>query len=182
MRWLQLCVALAACVPALPQQLAVGQFLVAAPSLHDPDFARSVILLIRYDRQSAVGLFVNRPSDVPVSEVYPDLKSHPVKLYIGGPIAIGVRALLRSRTPPSPSQRLFGDLYLINNRPLLKKLITDGLPGSAFRVYAGSCGWTAPQLQDEVRRGLWRVAPANAAVVFEAHPETMWQRLTPARN
>ncbi len=182
MRWLGLCLALTACVPALPQQLAVGQFLVAAPSLHDPDFARSVILLIRYDRQSAVGLFVNRPSDVPVSEVYPDLKSHPEKLYIGGPIAIGVRALLRSRTPPSPSQLLFADVYLINNRPLLKKLITDGLPASAFRVYAGSCGWTAAQLQDELRRGLWRVAPAADAAVFNARPETLWQHLMASRN
>ncbi|HTR35444.1 MAG TPA: YqgE/AlgH family protein [Bryobacteraceae bacterium] len=161
----------------MPQQLAVGQFLVAAPSLHDPDFAHSVILLIRYDRQAAVGLFVNRPSDVPVSEVYPGLKSHPVKLYIGGPITIGVRALLRSRTPPSPSQRLFGDIYLINNRPLLKKFITDGTPTSSFRVYAGSCGWTAPQLQDELRRGLWRVVPATPASVFDSDPETLWVRL-----
>ena len=182
MRSLGLCLALAVCVPAIAQQLAVGQFLVAAPSLRDPDFAHSVILLIRHDRQSAVGLFVNRPSDVPVSEVYPDLKSHPEKLYIGGPIAIGVRALLRSRTPPSPSQRLFADVYLINNRPLLKKLITGGLPASAFRVYAGSCGWTAAQLQDEVRRGLWRVLPAGAASVFDAHPEALWVRLTAARN
>jgi putative transcriptional regulator len=182
LRWLGLCLALAACVPALPQPLAVGQFLVAVPSLHDPDFARSVILLIRYDRQSAVGLFINRPSNVPVSEVYPDLKSHPVSLYIGGPIAIGVRALLRSRISPSPAQRLFGDVFLINNRPLLKKLITAGTPASTFRVYAGSCGWTAAQLQDEVRRGLWRVLPGDEAAVFDAHPETLWQRFTAARK
>lgn len=177
MRWLRLCLALAACVPASAQQLSIGQFLVAAPSLHDPDFAHSVILLIRYDRQSAVGLIVNRPSDVPVSEVYPDLKSHPVSLHIGGPIAIGVRALLRSHTPPTPSQPLFGDLYLINNRPLLKKFITDGTPSSTFRVYAGSCGWTAPQLQDEVRHGLWRIVPAAPAAVFDPHPESLWVRL-----
>ncbi len=177
MRWLGFCLVLAACVPAMPRQPSVGQFLVAAPSLHDPDFAHSVILLIRYDRQSAVGLIVNRPSDVPISDVYADLKNHPVSLFIGGPIAIGVRALLQSRTPPSPSQHLFGDVFLINNRPLLKKLIVDATPATSFRVYAGSCGWTAPQLQDEIRRGLWRVVPANAAAVFETHPESLWVRL-----
>jgi len=182
MRWLGLCLALAACVPAIPQRLAVGEFLVATPAIHDADFAQSVILLIRYDQQAADGLFVNRPSNVPVSDVYPDLKNDPVNFYIGGPIAIGVHALLRSRTAPNPSPPLFGDLHLINNRPLLKKLIIAGTPATTFRVYAGSCGWTTPQLQDELRRGLWRVVPANAAAVFDPHPETLWQRLTAARN
>ena len=181
MRWLGLCVALAAAVPALPQQLAVGQLLVAAPNLHDADFEHSVILLIRYDQQSAVGLFIHRPSDVPVSEVYPELKS-PVTFYVGGPITIGVRALFRSHGAPSLAHGLFADVFLITKKPLLTKLIADRTPASVLRVYAGSCGWSAAQLRGEVQRGLWRVLPADAAAVFDPHPEALWQRLTGARN
>ena len=153
---------------------------MAAPTLHDADFEHSVILLIRYDSQSAVGLFTHRPSDVPVSEVYPELKS-PITFFIGGPITIGVRALLRSHAAPNPAQRLFADVFLITKKPLLTKLITDRTPASVFRVYAGSCGWTAAQLQDEVRRGLWSARPPDAAAAFDPHPETLWQRLLKPR-
>jgi len=176
MHWLRLCVALAVCLPALPQQLAVGQLLVAAPSLTDRDFARSVILLVQYDQQSAVGLFIHRPSEVPVSEVYPEVKS-PITFYAGGPLAIGVRALLRSKNAPSPAKHLFDDVFLVNNRPLLLKLIKDGTPASALRVYAGYCGWSAGQLQNEVRRGLWRVLTADSTTVFDPNPEKLWSKL-----
>jgi putative transcriptional regulator len=175
MRWL---LAIGMCLPALPQQLAVGNVLVATSKIQDPDFAHTVILLIRYDQQSAVGLTVNRPSDVPVSELYPELKHlRPITFYAGGPIAIGVRALLRSRTPPTPAQRVFGDVFLITKKQALTKLIQEGTPSSSFRVYAGSAGWTVPQLNGEVMHGLWRIAPADAGAVFDLHPETLWQRI-----
>ena len=153
----------------------VGQLLVAAPSLKDADFAHSVILLIQYDPQSAVGLVLNHPTDIPVSEQYPELKSaRPIHFWAGGPIAIGVRALLRSHDSQP--------VEVVTNRQLLAKLIKDNTPSSTFRVYAGYCGWSAAQLQDEVHRGLWRVRPPDPAAVFDPHPDTLWQRLTAARK
>ncbi len=96
--WLALA---SAAVPALGEELAAGTLLVATRNSHDPDFAESVILLIHYSAQGAVGLMINRPwEDVPITRLFPELKRSPVKLWQGGPIAIGVRALLRSRTQP----------------------------------------------------------------------------------
>jgi putative transcriptional regulator len=164
-----LAIALAAPVPS--QELAAGKLLVATEKSRDADFARSVIFLIQFDRQAALGVMVNRRSSVPVSEVFPDLKSAPGgsdPVYTGGPVTVGIRALLRS-----PS----GDVSVISTRTSLAKLAASGKPSSVFRVYAGYTGWTAAQLQDELARGLWRILPGDANAVFDAHPETLWRRL-----
>src|SRR5215472_11981512 len=79
------------------QQLGVGKLLVATGKSHDPDLAQSVILLIHYDQDGAIGLILNHP----VNEVY-----------FGGPIALGVHTLFRSSTKPETGQRLFADVYI----------------------------------------------------------------------
>ncbi len=56
------------------QPLAAGKLLVATAKSHDPDFARSVILLIHYDSESAIGLMLNKPTTVPISEILPEAK------------------------------------------------------------------------------------------------------------
>jgi putative transcriptional regulator len=161
---------LLAAAPAWPQ-LAAGKLLVATPKSQDRDFARTVILLIRFDPQSAVGLILNRPTDIPVAEALPDLKgarSAQLRVFAGGPILTGVRALFRSRE----------DVSVLANQALRAKLIAGDTPASTFRVYAGYTGWTAGQLKSEVERGLWRVLASDPAVVFDPHPETLWPRLS----
>lgn len=92
-------------------------------------------------------------------------------VYAGGPVTIGVRALVRSNSPPFFS--------VISKRPQLLGMISSA--EAPLRIFAGDTGWTAQQLQSEVARGLWKVLPANAETVFDPHPETLWRRLTPNR-
>jgi putative transcriptional regulator len=159
------------------QELAVGKLLAASRKSVDPDFSKTVVLLVHYDEQGAIGLLVNRPSNVPISEVFPALKTSPALFYAGGPISIGVRALLRSRSKPGQAVHIFGDVSVISNKPLLEKLIGAGTPSSSFRVYAGYTGWSAQQLRNEVALGLWLVLPGDAGVVFDPNPEKVWGRL-----
>ena len=159
------------------QELAAGKFLVASRKSVDPDLAKSVVLLVRYEQQGAIGLIVNRRSNVPLSEVFPALKSAQAPVYTGGPIAIGIRALLRSRSKPEPGLHVFGDVSMISNRRVMEDLMRAGTPPSAFRVYAGYVGWSTQQLKSEVVQGLWRVLPADANVVFDPDPEKVWDRL-----
>ena len=133
-----------------------------------PDFARSVVLLIHYDSQSAVGLMLNKSTTVPISEVLPEAKGKSVTVYAGGPVPIGVRGLLRSPSPPF--------FTVVSNKSDLLKMISGDAPPRSFRLFAGYTGWTAQQLQSEVARGLWRVLPASARSVFDPHPETLWPR------
>ena len=159
------------------QELAAGKFLVASRKSVDPDLAKSVVLLVRYEQQGAIGLIVNRRSNVPLSEVFPALKSAQAPVYTGGPIAIGIRALLRSRSKPEPGLHVFGDVSMIANRRAMEDSMRAGASSSNFRVYAGYVGWSTQQLKNEVALGLWRVLPGDANVVFDPDPEKVWDRL-----
>ncbi len=144
--------------------------MLATAKSHDPDLADSVVLLIRYDSESAIGLMLNKLTRVPIGEVLPDLKGKSITVFAGGPVTIGVRGLLRSQAPPFFS-------VVSNKAELLGMLETKPV-----RIYAGYTGWTAQQLQSEVERGLWKVLPANIGAVFDPHPETLWQRLRSRYN
>jgi putative transcriptional regulator len=155
---------LAGVVAANGADLATGDLLVATAKSHDPDFAKSVIVLIHYDSESATGLMLNKPTDVPVSDVLPGAKRGAV-VYAGGPVAIGVRGLARTKSTPFFS--------LVTNRAELLRRVESGAPSSEFRVYAGYVGWTARQLRSEVERGLWRVMAADG--------KALWPGLTRSR-
>src|ERR1700684_935287 len=121
---------LLASVPAFCQtdDLAVGRLLVASRDLSDPNFAKTVILLVHYSEgQGAVGLVVNKRTDVPISRVFHDLKEASGRkdpVYIGGPVELdSVLALLKSASKPGDAERVFGDVYLIGNKDLLAKTL-----------------------------------------------------------
>ncbi len=137
-----------------PPQPGIGKLLVATPKSHDPDLAQSVVLLIQRTPEGAIGLILNQPRK---------------DLYFGGPIPLGVRMLVRSRTKPENSERVFGDVYVTESAASAKS------PGA--RTYAGYTGWSSVQLDDEISRGLWKVIPGDAAIVFDTRPDTLWQRL-----
>jgi putative transcriptional regulator len=137
-------------VPAAAQPLAVGKILIATPKSHDPDLARSVVLLIHSDKDGAIGLILNRP----VKDVY-----------FGGPVALGARCLFRCTAKPEGAEHLFADVYLANK------------PVPKGRVYAGYVGWSGVQLKDEISLGLWKTRDPDAAIVFDANPATLWSRL-----
>ena len=159
------------------QELAAGKFLVASRKSVDPDLAKSVVLLVRYEQQGAIGLIINSRSNVPLSEVFPALKTAQAPVYKGGPIAIGIRALLRSRSKPEPGLHVFGDVSMISNRRVMEDLMRAGTSPSTFRVYVGYVGWSTQQLKNEMALGLWRVLPGDAGVVFDPNPENVWDRL-----
>ena len=156
-RWLLVAALL---LPAPAEELAAGKFLVADRALADKDFAHTIILLIYYGKDGAMGLVLNRPLDIPMSKLFPDRKGPPVRLYDGGPISSGVRMLFRSPTTPKDALHLFGDVYLTSTVDRIKDAT------GVFRVYVGCTGWSKGQLQAEVARGTWHLAPADAAVVF----------------
>lgn len=148
-----------------PETPAAGKLLIATTKSHDPELGKSVVLLMHYDRQGAIGLMVNRR----VSG----------SMYTGGPVPLGVNALLRSAKRLKSAMNLFGDVYLISDRVFIEATANAGAPASVFRVYSGYTGWSFEQLRNEVAAGLWRVARADAGLVFDPHPETLWQRLAP---
>jgi putative AlgH/UPF0301 family transcriptional regulator len=160
-----------------PQDLRVGKLLVASRSLGDPDFAGTVVLLVRYDEKGALGLILNRRTDVPLSRVL-DLeaakdRSDPV--YLGGPVGPStVFALFESSTKMEKAEDIFGGVYLISDKALFEQTISARPDPDVFHVYLGYAGWTQDQLRSEAQLGAWFVFPADAATVFNSDPDSLW--------
>lgn len=163
------------------RDLATGKILVARRSLVDPNFAETVILLVQHDDDGTAGLILNRQTKIPLSKLSPEMdiaKGRTDRLYHGGPVEpAGVMALMRSRTKPEDGKPVGEDVYVISSKAALEKTVASGAAASTFRIYLGYAGWGAGQLAWELRMDAWDVLPANPGLVFDAHPETLWQRL-----
>jgi putative transcriptional regulator len=163
------------------KELAQGRFLVADRRLMDPNFRETVVLLIRYGPEGTVGLVINRPLQIKLSVVFPDVKGldeSKETLYLGGPVEPdGMLLLVRSATPPEDSMPVFGDVYLSSSQKVLQRLIKTPDPGDRFRIYAGYAGWAPKQLEYECDRKDWHVLEADAETLFDRNPSEIWPEL-----
>jgi putative transcriptional regulator len=166
-------------VPGIVRELAAGKLLIAERGLPDPNFAETVILLIEYREDGAVGVVVNRRTDVPLARAFPKLNGVPesARIYAGGPVATTrMLGLLRAKTAAANVHHVVSDVYLAAEREPLEGLIASGTDPSRFRVYFGYAGWGPGQLQREAVQGGWHVVPGDGAVVFDPDPESVWRR------
>jgi len=157
-----------------------GALLVATSATRDTDFDRTVVVLVEHDSRRATGLVLNRPVKITLAEVFPDLAAAGARsqtVWAGGPVFIGVNALLRSKIAVPHSDALLPGVRLISEKPRIRAQIASGAPSPSIRVYLGVCGWGAGQLEGEIRRGLWRVVPGSADAVFDPAPDSLWTRL-----
>jgi putative transcriptional regulator len=161
--------------------LAKGRFLVASRGLSDANFAETVILLVDYHSRGAVGLIINRPSEVRLAKVWPDmagLQQRTDTVYIGGPVEKSRMVLLiRSSSPLDDAKQVIEDIQVSSNRKLFERLVDRADTAERFRVYAGYAGWAPGQLEREVERGDWHVLPADAETVFDKAPADIWPEL-----
>jgi putative transcriptional regulator len=162
--------------------LANGVFLVAKPDIADPNFRDTVVLITEPEVGGGpIGVIVNRPAGVRLSEAIPDLGKIPEKfnqIFEGGPVE-GNRVLYLVRTgePPKHGLRVLPDVYLSGDRELLKKIVRGETKVAALRAFAGYAGWAPDQLQAEIERDGWFVIKADAETIFAKDPEKMWSRL-----
>ena len=155
-----------------------GQLLVATPMLADPNFARTVVLLLDHGDDGALGIVVNRPTDIPVSEVLPDWQpvvSSPGVLFQGGPVsldgALGLVAPVGDELPPGARQ-VPGGLALVD----LDTPADEVVPRiSGARIFAGDSGWGVEQLEKEIEEGAWYVVDALPVDPFRADAADLWR-------
>jgi putative AlgH/UPF0301 family transcriptional regulator len=163
-----------------PEDLGVGKLLVASRGLGDPDFAGTVVLLVHYDEKGALGLILNRRTDIPLSRVL-DLeaaKDRSDPIYLGGPVGpSAVFALLKSSAKMEKAENIFGGVYLISDKALFEQTISARPDAGVFHVYLGYAGWAQDQLRNEVQLGAWFVLPADATTVFNADPDSLWLQM-----
>jgi putative transcriptional regulator len=147
----------------------------------DPRFRETVVLLIEYSGNGAMGLIINRPTEVKLSTLFPgikDLQRRSETAFIGGPVEMEkCFMLIRSGVAPEDSLHVFSDVYVSTSMRVLQQIAKGGKRGEKFRLYVGYTGWGTGQLQRELSRGQWRILEADPKIVFENDPGKIWQDL-----
>jgi len=168
-------------IPGPVKELATGKILIAQRDLPDPNFTKTVVLIVELNNEGTVGLILNRRSDVTLSSVFEKMTPHegssPV-FYLGGPVQNdGVIGLLRADAGPKDTHHVFGDVYVTAGREPLEDMVAAGADPSRFRAYLGYAGWSPGQLERETAQGSWRVLKSVAGTVFDPNPDSLWDRL-----
>lgn len=157
-----------------------GQLLVATPALVDGHFRRSVVLVLDHDDDGALGVILNRRTEMNVDDVLPGwsgIVSAPGGVYEGGPVAsdsaLAVGLLgVDPADEPIAWRRMFGRVGLIDlDAP--STVVADALVG--MRIFAGYAGWGVGQLESEIEEGSWLVLAATDADILHTTPDTMWR-------
>ena len=160
-----------------PMSVEKGVLLVASPSLSDPNFHQTVLLIIEHGRGGTVGLILNRPTNVLLSEALPDftvLKRTSHRLFAGGPVGQTQLVLLFRLTQLLPDTRqIIAGVYVGTPR-VLERIMTQPKPTETFRAFAGFSGWAPGQLEHEMLEGAWGILPSDAFSIFDKDPVMLW--------
>lgn len=160
-----------------PSSVEKGVLLVASPSLNDPNFRQTVVLILEHGTQGTVGLILNRATDMPLSEALPGvtaLKGTTHRLFAGGPVQPNVVLLLSRLKEPQPDMRtVFDSVYVGGTPDVLERILKQDGPAARFRAFAGYAGWAPGQLGFEMLQGSWAVLSPEGNL-FDRDPASLW--------
>jgi putative transcriptional regulator len=169
--------------PAAAQTVTTGTLLVASPEMADPNFARTVILVLRSDDDGTLGIMLNRPTNLAPATIFPELKDnfgmYSGTLFRGGPIAptrlLYIVRGLAAATVGGPE--ILDKVFLSIDDASLPDMVRLADGTNDLRLYAGHAAWVPGQLQAEIGAGRWQVLPATEDLVFDTEPGTLWSEL-----
>jgi putative transcriptional regulator len=154
-----------------------GKLLLASPTLLDPNFVRTVILIAEHTEEGAMGLVLNRPAASTIAEAVPDLAwlaGDEEQVYVGGPVAeTAVIVLAEFDRPEMAGALVEPDLGFVGTDADDPEALEGAIRRA--RVFAGHAGWGPGQLEGELDEGAWLVVEAHADDVFAADPDLMWR-------
>ena len=162
-----------------------GQLLVSEPSLADPNFRCTVVLVTEHDEKGAFGLVVNRPGGQTVADLWSGLTGEPCSsatpVFIGGPVERAAIFILHNREDLGDgADQVVDGLYMASSLELLQTLIEDEVSAiwegqQIYRVFCGYSGWGAGQLDGELAAGGWVIQPATAEYIFQTESPELWR-------
>jgi putative transcriptional regulator len=160
--------------------------LVAMPQLQDPNFHRTVMLIVEHDESGTFGLVLNREVDLLASTLCASLDVRwsgdpDANIQWGGPVEPNSGWLLFSEVldieEDNPAVTPVGDqgIFLARSLDVLRDVAS--IPDAEIHFYLGYAGWGPGQLEGEMAQGAWLVAPSDPKLVFEGDYDSMWERV-----
>jgi putative transcriptional regulator len=165
-----------------PHNSLAGQLLVASPSMGDRRFARTVILMVRHDKDGAMGLVINRPvGERPLAELLKAFGESAagvngkMRVFLGGPVQPELGFVLHSAEYRRPETVAVGpSIAMTTSREIFRDIAAGTGPAKSLFAF-GYSGWGSGQLEGELAQNAWFTAPADATLVFDADRDKLWE-------
>lgn len=166
---------------SIPVSPLANQFLIAAPALDDPNFARGVALICQHDEEGAMGVMVNRASEYTFGEILGQMQLETRDESLRGQIVLSggpvhpERGFVLHDDPREwdSTLEIANGLYLTTSRDILEAMARGEGPANAV-LALGCAGWGAGQLEYELGENSWLTAPADPALLFGLPLEQRW--------
>lgn len=154
--------------------------LISMPQLVDPNFSRAVVLLCEFGAEGAFGLIVNRPMPQPAHqmvETVPKLAiREDVHLFAGGPVEPMRAWVLTSRATLDEDATEVAEGVFLSTSATAIRAALQSPPGHDVKLLVGYAGWSAGQLDEELKQSSWLLAPVGADLIFGSAPAEMWDK------
>jgi putative transcriptional regulator len=159
-----------------------NHLLVAMPSIHDPDFERSVIYLCENHNDGSVGLIINRPMQFPMSLVFEQLQIEPIRLeqnrlplLFGGPVQQERGFVIHKQVGGWRSSLFLQDeVTITTSNDIIRAIAQDEGPKDLL-VALGYSSWMPKQLEEEVMKNCWLVCPYKSEILYEVPFGKRWE-------
>jgi putative transcriptional regulator len=166
----------------MSELILTNHLLIAMPSLVDPNFAQSVTLICEHSEKGALGIVLNKPLPMKLSEVLSQMKLAPSSEQIaaqwvlrGGPVHTDRGFVLhRPGGEWDHTHKVSETIQVTTSRDILAAMARGEGPSDAF-IALGYAGWESGQLEQELRENAWFAMPVNSRVVFDLPYEQRWQ-------
>lgn len=159
-----------------------SQFLIAMPSMEDMNFSQTVTYICEHTDEGAMGIVVNRPTELHLNDILEqleitdiDLEAGEGSIYIGGPVQPERGFVLHSDNSNWDSTlKVTPDLSVTTSRDILQSIAAGNGPSSNL-VALGYAGWASGQLEKEISANAWLNGPADSQIIFNTPPELRWK-------
>ena len=159
-----------------------NQFLIAMPGLEDPNFSRTVTYICEHAEHGAMGIVVNRPTEIQLSEVLEQMDiggesaevGHQI-VYLGGPVEAERGLVLHTPGHDWEATTPIGDGICITTSRDILEAMSQGEGPTKTLVALGYAGWAAGQLEEEMQTNAWLSTPAKASIIFDLPVEQRWE-------
>ena len=159
-----------------------NQFLIAMPSLMDPNFSRTVTYICEHNAQGAMGIVVNRPINLQLGDMLDQLNiqatvpaARALPVYLGGPVQTDRGFVLHSGDSQWDSTlQIAPEVSVTTSKDILEAIAQGRGPAHAL-IALGYAGWASGQLEEEISANAWLSGPASEEVIFHLAPERRWR-------
>jgi len=166
--------------PMTEAQSLAPALLLSMPQMHDPNFARSVVLLCHHTSAGAFGIVLNRPitttARVTTHGHESEASEHELEVWVGGPVEPERSwILMHERATDEEALEVCAGVYLSTSPSVLQQII-DREADDRTRLVAGYAGWGPGQLDAELAASAWLSMDVHLDIVFDTPAEQMWER------